>query len=121
MSAMENTLAAAPGNEEQLQELHRTMKARARRKNRTQKGVLLTLNTFMAIFMMLPLLYAISVALMPANELNSMAMNLVPSHSSSIPLSWRAVSPSDRSSPVLWQLFPSPFWSLRAKISCLCW
>ena len=29
MSAMENTLAAAPGNEEQLQELHRTMKARA--------------------------------------------------------------------------------------------
>ena len=68
MSAMENTLAAAPGNEEQLQELHRTMKARARRKNRTQKGVLLTLNTFMAIFMMLPLLYA------------SMAMNLVPSH-----------------------------------------
>ena len=80
MSAMENTLAAAPGNEEQLQELHRTMKARARRKNRTQKGVLLTLNTFMAIFMMLPLLYAISVALMPANELNSMAMNLVPSH-----------------------------------------
>lgn len=37
MSAMENTLAAAPGNEEQLQELHRTMKARARRKNRTQK------------------------------------------------------------------------------------
>ena len=74
MSAMENTLAAAPGNEEQLQELHRTMKARARRKNRTQKGVLLTLNTFMAIFMMLPLLYAISVALMPANELNSMAM-----------------------------------------------
>ena len=81
MSAMENTLAAAPGNEEQLQELHRTMKARARRKNRTQKGVLVTLNTFMAIFMMLPLLYA----------------------------------------PVLWQLFPSPFWSLRAKISCLCW
>ena len=80
MSAMENTLAAAPGNEEQLQELHRTMKARARRKNRTQKGVLVTLNTFMAIFMMLPLLYAISVALMPANELNSMAMNLVPSH-----------------------------------------
>ena len=77
MSAMENTLAAAPGNEEQLQELHRTMKARARRKNRTQKGVLVTLNTFMAIFMMLPLLYAISVALMPANELNSMAMNLV--------------------------------------------
>ena len=64
MSAMENTLAAAPGNEEQLQELHRTMKARARRKNRTQKGVLVTLNTFMAIFMMLPLLYAISVALM---------------------------------------------------------
>lgn len=92
----------------------------------------------MAIFMMLPLLYAISVALMPANELNSMAMNLVPSHPtlenvknalSQVSLGKfilnsfivAAVSPSDRSSPVLWQLFPSPFWSLRAKISCLCW
>ncbi|MFQ9395923.1 MAG: hypothetical protein ACLR2E_20270 [Lachnospiraceae bacterium] len=37
MSAMENTLAAAPGNEEQLQELHRTMKARARRKTGRKK------------------------------------------------------------------------------------
>ena len=80
MTAMENTAAAVPENEAQLQELHRTMRARARRKNRTQKTVLVTLNTFMAIFMMLPLLYAISVALMPSNELNSMAMNLVPSH-----------------------------------------
>ena len=80
MTAMENTAAAVPENEAQLQELHRTMRARARRKNRTQKTVLVALNTFMAIFMMLPLLYAISVALMPSNELNSMAMNLVPSH-----------------------------------------
>ena len=40
MTAMENTAAAVPENEAQLQELHRTMRARARRKNRTQKTVL---------------------------------------------------------------------------------
>ena len=80
MSAIENILEATPENAEQLQELHRTMKSRARRKNVAQKGILVALNTFMAIFMMLPLLYAISVALMPSNELNSMAMNLIPSH-----------------------------------------
>ena len=33
MTAMENTAAAVPENEAQLQELHRTMRARARRKN----------------------------------------------------------------------------------------
>lgn len=37
MSAMENTLAAAPGNEEQLQELHRTMKARPGEKTGRKK------------------------------------------------------------------------------------
>ena len=38
MSAMENTLAAAPGNEEQLQELHRTMKARAEKKQDAKRS-----------------------------------------------------------------------------------
>ncbi|MFQ9153579.1 MAG: hypothetical protein ACLR6B_21495 [Blautia sp.] len=37
MTAMENTAAAVPENEAQLQELHRTMRARARRKTERRR------------------------------------------------------------------------------------
>lgn len=47
-------------------------------KRRAQRGVLLILNTGMAFVMLLPLLYAVSIAFMPSNELFTIEMNLLP-------------------------------------------
>ena len=56
------------------------MNARALRKKRIRKAVLVTLNIVFALFMLFPLLYSVSVSVMPSDELFTMDMNLIPSH-----------------------------------------
>ena len=52
----------------------------ALRRRRIRTGVLITLNVVMALFILFPLLYAVSVSLMPGEELFTMEMNLLPKH-----------------------------------------
>nr|WP_317398825.1 carbohydrate ABC transporter permease [uncultured Gemmiger sp.] len=52
----------------------------ALRRRRIRTGVLIVLNTLMALFILFPLLYAVSVSLMPGDELFTMDMNLLPKH-----------------------------------------
>lgn len=66
--------------EEELAALHRRMGMAALRRRRIRTGVLVVLNTLMALFILFPLLYAVSVSLMPGEELFTMDMNLLPKH-----------------------------------------
>ena len=52
----------------------------ALRRRRIRTGVLITLNVVMALFILFPLLYAVSVSLMPGEELFTMEMNLLSKH-----------------------------------------
>lgn len=65
---------------EELEALHRQMGLAALRRRRIRTAVLVTLNIFMALFILFPLLYAVSVSLMPGSELFTMEMNLLPKH-----------------------------------------
>lgn len=66
--------------EEELAALHRKMGLAALRRRRIRTGVLICLNVVMALFILFPLLYAVSVSLMPGEELFTMEMNLLPKH-----------------------------------------
>lgn len=74
------SLKRADYTEEELAALHRRMGLAALRRRRIRTGVLIVLNTLMALFILFPLLYAVSVSLMPGNELFTMDMNLLPKH-----------------------------------------
>lgn len=65
---------------EELEALHRRMGLAALRRRRIRTGVLIALNVVMALFILFPLLYAVSVSLMPGEELFTMEMNLLPKH-----------------------------------------
>lgn len=65
---------------EELEALHRKMGLAALRRRRIRTGVLIALNVVMALFILFPLLYAVSVSLMPGEELFTMEMNLLPKH-----------------------------------------
>ena len=65
-------------NEQEIRRLHIAMNARALRKRRIRKTVLITLNIVMAVFILFPLLYTVSVSLMPSDQLFTMDMNLLP-------------------------------------------
>lgn len=65
---------------EELEALHRRMGLAALRRRRIRTGVLIVLNVVMALFILFPLLYAVSVSLMPGEELFTMEMNLLPKH-----------------------------------------
>ncbi|MDO5423783.1 MAG: carbohydrate ABC transporter permease [Eubacteriales bacterium] len=54
------------------------MNARAKRKKHLRQGALILGNLVMALFILLPLLYAVSVAFMPSSELFTMELNLLP-------------------------------------------
>lgn len=75
-----NRLKRADYTEEELAALHRRMGMAALRRRRIRTGVLIVLNTLMALFILFPLLYAVSVSLMPGEELFTMDMNLLPKH-----------------------------------------
>lgn len=67
-------------NAEEVERLHRLMNARALKKKRIRKVVLVGLNIVFALFILFPLLYSISVSLMSGEELFTMDMNILPSH-----------------------------------------
>ncbi|MDD2957404.1 MAG: carbohydrate ABC transporter permease [Lachnospiraceae bacterium] len=54
------------------------MNAKAKRKKNIRTGGLLAANIVVAIIILLPLLYAVSVALMPSSELFTMDLNVLP-------------------------------------------
>lgn len=66
--------------DEELQALHRKMGAAALHRRRVRTGALIAVNIVVALIMLFPLLYAVSVALMPGSELFTMEMNLLPKH-----------------------------------------
>ena len=74
------TIKRGSHTKEELEALHRRMGEAALRRRRARTGVLLVLNIFMALFILFPLLYAVSVSLMPGSELFTMEMNLLPKH-----------------------------------------
>lgn len=67
-------------NAEEVEKLHRLMNARALRKKRIRKTVLVAVNIIFALFMLFPLLYSVSVSIMPGDELFRMDLNIIPSH-----------------------------------------
>ena len=71
MSQMENMAGPAVGNmsKEELLELKKAMNAKALAKRRTRTALRVTANVVFAVLVLLPLLYAISIALMPSSEL----------------------------------------------------
>ena len=69
----ENTMT-----KEQLLALKTQMNAKVLAKRRTRTGIRLAANVVMAFVILLPLLYALSIAFMPSGELFTMELNLVP-------------------------------------------
>ena len=67
-------------NAEEVEKLHRLMNVRALRKKRIRKTVLVAVNIIFALFMLFPLLYSVSVSIMPGDELFTMDLNIIPSH-----------------------------------------
>lgn len=63
---------------EELLELKRIMNAKALAKRRGKTGLRIAANIVVALVVLLPLLYAVSVAFMPSNELFTMELNLLP-------------------------------------------
>lgn len=79
MSSLSTTAAALKGmTKEELEALHTAMNARAKRKKLVRQTVLVGLNLLMAILILLPLLYAVSVAFMPSSQLFTMELNIFP-------------------------------------------
>lgn len=73
-----NDGAAGIKTRKELDILHRAMNARALRKRRMEKTALIFANLVMALLILLPLLYAVSAALMPSSELFTTELNLLP-------------------------------------------
>lgn len=61
-----------------LLELKRQMNSKALAKRRARTGLRVTANIVLAFVVLLPLLYAVSIAFMPSGELFTMDLNLVP-------------------------------------------
>ena len=73
-------LHPAVGNmsKEELLELKKAMNAKALARRRTKTALRVTANVVFAVLILLPLLYAISIALMPSSELFTTELNLFP-------------------------------------------
>ena len=67
-------------NPEELRKLHEAMSAPGKRKRVIRKVVLISANIVVALLILLPLLYAVSIAFMPSSDLYTMGMNLIPTH-----------------------------------------
>ena len=67
-------------SESELLELKNKMNAKALAKRRSKTALRLAANIIFAILVLLPLLYAVSIALMPSNELFTTDLNLFPKH-----------------------------------------
>lgn len=82
MSTQTNAMALRRGgySEAELGRLHEEMNRCALRKKHVRTGLLVAANTLVALVILFPLLYSVSVALMPSDELFTMEMNLIPKH-----------------------------------------
>ena len=82
MSQIESMVIPMEGrmSASELLALKNEMNARALARRRTRTALRLGANVVFAIIVLLPLLYAISIALMPSNELFTTELNLVPKH-----------------------------------------
>lgn len=67
-------------SKEELLELKQKMSQKARAKKRRRTGFRLVVNILVALVILFPILYAISIAFMPSGELYSMELNLFPEH-----------------------------------------
>ena len=79
---MEQTLVIRRTGEMNREEIRRAQEAANRKALLVKRGrtaVLIGLNVLVALFVLLPLLYAVSVAFMPSSELFTTQMNLLPS------------------------------------------
>ncbi len=65
---------------EELQKLREMMNSRALAKRRMRTGLRAAANVMMAFVVLLPLLYAVSIAFMPSSELFTTELNLLPKH-----------------------------------------
>lgn len=82
MSQIESMVIPMEGrmSASELLALKNEMNARALARRRARTALRLGANIVFAIIVLLPLLYAISIALMPSNELFTTELNLVPKH-----------------------------------------
>ena len=82
MSTVESLAAPMKGqlSEGELLALKKEMNAKALARRRARTVLRLGANAVFAILVLLPLLYAISIALMPSNELFTTELNLFPKH-----------------------------------------
>lgn len=82
MSQIESMVILMEGrmSASELLTLKNEMNARALARRRARTALRLGANVVFAIIVLLPLLYAISIALMPSNELFTTELNLVPKH-----------------------------------------
>ncbi|MDO5350880.1 MAG: carbohydrate ABC transporter permease [Lachnospiraceae bacterium] len=67
-------------SQEEILKLQQEANAKAITRRRVEKGTLVVLNIMMAVFILLPLLYAVSIAFMPSSELFTTEINLLPKH-----------------------------------------
>src|SRR5699024_144322 len=64
--------------QEQIVDIKETMRAKALAKKRAKTGFRLLTNIVVALIILLPLLYAVSIAFMPSGELFTTELNLFP-------------------------------------------
>lgn len=72
-------MAAKDINSDELENFKKKIFKKALFRRRASKLILTILNLFVALFLLLPLLYAVSIAFMPSNELFTTNLNLIPS------------------------------------------
>lgn len=72
-------MAAKDINRDELENFKKKILKKALFRRRASKLILTILNLFVALFLLLPLLYAVSIAFMPSNELFTTNLNLIPS------------------------------------------
>ena len=77
-----DTMAVSPNtiSREELLALKKRMNAKALTRRRLRTGGLLAGNVVMAFVILLPLLYAVSIAFMPSGELFTTDLNILPQH-----------------------------------------
>ena len=63
---------------EKLKELQYRMDREAKRKKQIKSGLLICLNVILAMLILAPLLYAVSIAFMPSCALFTLDLNLIP-------------------------------------------
>lgn len=76
---VQNTRRKAMSREE-LEALQREMSSRARRRKKVRTAALFGSNAVVSLIILLPLLYAVSIAFMPSGELFTMELNVLPKH-----------------------------------------